>query len=248
MKEVYSGVNGEIKIVDIGTAELIKFVNNSFHALKVAFGNEIGRICKELNIDVFSLMDLFVNDKILNISPYYFRPGFAYGGSCLPKDLKALNTIAHDKYINVPILASIDNSNREHIDFAYELIISKGIRNIGFLGISFKPGTDDLRFSPTLELVERLLGKGYNVAVYDENINLSKITGKNRDFLFSKLPHIDRILINDEKEFVDKCELFVVSHKQIGVIEQIISKGKKVIELNKVIAEMNKVQGEGITW
>ncbi len=248
MKKVYSGINADIKIVDIGTAELIKFVNNSFHALKVAFGNEIGRICKELNVDVFSLMDLFVSDTILNISPYYFRPGFAYGGSCLPKDLKALNTIAHDKYINTPILSSIENSNRNHIDFAYKMILAKGFRNIGFVGISFKSGTDDLRFSPTLELVERLLGKGYNVSVYDSNIQLSRLTGKNREFMFSKLPHIDRILVNKEEQFVEQNDFFVVSHKQKSLIEKILITEKPLLELNKVIEELEKRHGEGITW
>ncbi len=248
MKDVYSGINGDIQIVDVGTAELIKFVNNSFHALKVAFGNEIGRICKELNVNVFSLMDLFVKDTILNISPYYFRPGFAYGGSCLPKDLKALNTIAHDKYINVPILSSIDDSNRVHIDYAYKIIISKGIRNIGFLGISFKPGTDDLRFSPILELVERLLGKGYNVKVFDSNINVSRLLGKNKDYLLSKLRHIDKILVTNEDEFIKQSELFVISHNHKKIISKILDSEKYIFELNKVIDNINDEQGEGISW
>lgn len=248
MKKAYSGIKADVKIVDIGTAELIKFVNNSFHALKVAFGNEIGRISKELNVDVFSLMDLFVNDKILNISPYYFKPGFAYGGSCLPKDLKALNTIAHDKYINVPILSSIGHSNKEHIDYAYEAITSKGFRNIGFVGISFKSGTDDLRFSPVLELVERLLGKGYNISVYDENINLSRLTGKNKDFLFTKLPHIDKILLDNDEKFVVGNEYFVISDKQISILDKIIDLSKPFLELNKINNELEGAKGEGITW
>ena len=163
IKDLYKGINGETLVTSIGTAELIKFVNNSFHALKVAFTNEIGRICKTMNVDSNDLMNIFVRDRILNISSYYFRPGFAYGGSCLPKDLKALNTIAHDKYVPLEILPSISKSNDDHIDHAYRLIIKKNKNKIGLYGISFKEGTDDLRFSGGLEIAERLLGKGYNL-------------------------------------------------------------------------------------
>ena len=138
MKNLYEGITGEILVTSIGTAELIKFVNNSFHALKVAFANEIGRICKTMEVDSNDLMNIFIKDKILNISSYYFRPGFAYGGSCLPKDLKALNTIAHDKYVPLEILPSISKSNDEHIDYAYRLITRKNKNKIGLYGISFK--------------------------------------------------------------------------------------------------------------
>ena len=249
MKAVYEKIDAEFIITDIGTAELIKLVNNSFHALKVAFGNEIGRICKNLGIDVFSVMDLFTRDTMLNISPYYFKPGFAYGGSCLPKDLKALNTIAHDKYVRTPILSSVEISNKYHIDFAYDLIVKKGKKKIGFVGISFKPGTDDLRYSPVLELVERLLGKGYEISIYDENINLSSLLGKNKEFLFSKLPHINKILQISPHVFVENSELFIISHN-IEKIKRLLFKRKDVhiIELNRVFETNMKENCEGISW
>ena len=213
MEEVYQSLNSEIIITSIGIAELIKFVNNSFHGLKVAFANEVGRVCKALGVDSRELMELFTKDKILNISSYYFKPGFAYGGSCLPKDLKALNSIAHDSYIKLPILSAIENSNQIHIEFALDILLSKNKRKIGFYGISFKSGTDDLRFSPALEIVERLLGKGYAIKIYDANINLSKLMGKNKEYIFQKLPHINNLLTEDLNELINSSEILVIVNK-----------------------------------
>lgn len=213
MKNLYKEIKGDIFITSIGTAELIKFVNNSYHALKVAFANEIGRICKALNVDSHDLMNVFVKDKILNISPYYFKPGFAYGGSCLPKDLKALNTIAHDEYVALEILPSISKSNEDHLDHAYKLIIKKNKKKIGLYGISFKEGTDDLRFSGGLQIAEQLLGKGYNVKIFDSNVSLSKLLGKNKDYIFAKLPHINEILVEDLDHFLSSIELLVIVNK-----------------------------------
>lgn len=198
--DLYRNINGEIIIVDIQIAELIKFVNNSFHALKVVFGNEIGRICKSLKVDSRKLMDLFCKDTILNISPYYFKPGFAYGGSCLPKDLKALQLMALDQYISTPLLLSINKSNEEHIDFVYNKIISYKRKKITFLSISFKDGTDDVRCSPALEICERLIGKGYKIKVYDRYLNLAQLIGKNKNVLLDKIPHIKNVLANLIKE------------------------------------------------
>jgi len=221
MSEVYSEINAEIINSSIGSAELLKFVNNSFHALKVVFGNEVGRICKKLNVDSRELMDVFVKDQILNISPYYLKPGFAYGGSCLPKDLKALNSISHDQYLETPLLESVSESNYIHIEHALNLIINKNKKNIGFWSITFKSGTDDLRNSPALELVERLLGKGYNVKIYDKNVNLSNLMGKNREFLFNKLPHISKILVDSSSDLLKDLDVLVIANidKELNNLE-----------------------------
>ncbi len=213
MKEIYKEINAEIITTDVGTAELIKFVNNTYHGLKVVFANEVGRICKALGVDSHEVMNIFSKDKILNISSYYFKPGFAYGGSCLPKDLKALNTIAHDKYLTLDVLPSISKSNENHINFAFELISKKSKLKIGMMGISFKAGTDDLRFSPGLEITERLLGKGFDVKIYDSNVMVSRLTGKNKEFLYSKLPHINEILVENLDDFISRIETLVIVNK-----------------------------------
>lgn len=251
MKEVYSKINAEIMVVDIGSAELIKLVNNTFHALKIVFANEIGRISKSLGVDSFKLMDLFVKDKQLNISHRYFLPGFAYGGSCLPKDLKALNTIAHDNYVQLPTIASIEVSNKIHIEYALSIILNKNKNKIGFYGLAFKAGTDDLRFSPALELVERLLGKGFNVKIYDKNVNLSKLMGKNRDYLFNKLPHINVLLKENLDDFLNNIDILVIVNKEKGVEEILHRKldNVEIVDLIRVFKDNETSLGyDGICW
>jgi GDP-mannose 6-dehydrogenase len=251
MKEVYSSINAEILVTDIGSAELIKLINNSYHALKIVFANEVGRICKTLGVDSHTLMDLFVRDKYLNISHRYFKPGFAYGGSCLPKDLKALNSIAHDLYLKLPLLSSIDESNQSQIDYALNLIINKNKRKIGFYGISFKAGTDDLRFSPALEIAERLLGKGYNIKIYDRNVHLSKLMGKNKDFLFNKLPHINELLTEDINELLKEIEILIFVNKEDEIknlIEMDISH-IEILDFVRIFEHKTSAgKYEGICW
>ena len=252
MRTLYEPLSGESIDVDIEVAELIKFLNNSYHALKVAFANEIGRVCKSMKTDSRKLMDLFCRDTILNISPYYFKPGFAYGGSCLPKDLKALQLLAHDHYVDVPILSSVHKSNEEHILAAEQLIVEKGTRKIGFLSISFKPGTDDLRFSPALELAERLLGKGYDVRVYDQNLNLSCLMGKNRDFLFEKLPHIEKILLDSPDKLFEWCTVLVVGNNELYIREFFQKRGnpedKEIVDLSGALYGSSLPRVTGICW
>ena len=180
MVDLYNDLDCEISRPSIKTAEIIKYVNNSYHALKIVFANEIGSICKKLEIDSHELMGLFCKDTRLNISPVYFKPGFAYGGSCLPKDLKALNAIAHDNYLSVPVLSNIENSNSDLKKSVLDYILSKGIKKIGVLGLSFKKGTDDLRNSAAVEIVEGLLGKGCWVNIYDKYVHLAKLTVQTR--------------------------------------------------------------------
>ena len=251
MKDVYAKIGAETIETDIGSAELIKFVNNSFHALKVVFANEVGRICKVLGADGRVLMDLFSKDRVLNISPYYFRPGFAYGGSCLPKDLKALNTIGHDRYLKLPILSSIESSNQCHIDHALNLILRKRNKTVGFYGISFKAGTDDLRFSPALELAERLVGKGYAVRIYDKNVNISRLMGKNRDFLFQKLPHINDLLFESLDRYFEGLGVLVIVNRDEQCEQAIRSSPPSLEILDFAGLPMDHAQRgryEGICW
>ena len=196
-REIYKDIPAEFVCTDIRVAEIMKYVNNTFHALKIVFGNEVGNICKQLNI-----------------SPYYFKPGFAYGGSCLPKDSKALRTLAHDLYVDVPVINSIDPSNEIQKKTAVEIIESKGRRNVGILGLSFKAGTDDLRNSPIVDVIETLHGKGYDVRIYDKNVRLSQLTGTNADFIQAKLPHLHQIISDDLDAVCKASDVLVITNKE----------------------------------
>ena len=248
MKEVYSQVNGEFEVVDIKAAELIKYVNNSYHALKVVFGNEIGSICKKLGIDSHEVMRLFCMDTKLNVSPVYFKPGFAYGGSCLPKDLKALETIAHDLYIDVPVLHSIERSNNSMKDYLLNLILSKGKQKVGIMGISFKAGTDDLRYSPIVEVIEKLIGKGYEVEVFDQNVNFSRLVGKNKSYIIEYLPHLNNLLKNNMQEVADWADLIVLTNNDRLFSGLRLNRNKTVIDLVRFPEFMNMSNYEGILW
>jgi GDP-mannose 6-dehydrogenase len=250
IRTLFSFLSAPVKLVDINIAELIKFLNNSYHALKVAFANEVGRICKGLNVDSHELMKLFIADTQLNISSKYFIPGNAYGGSCLPKDLEALNAIAHENYINVPILDAIKRSNSYHKDVLFEIIISYGYKKIGIHGLSFKNDTDDLRYSPSVELCEKLIGKGYNLSIYDANVNLSKIVGKNNELLKKALPHIDKSLSIDITEFLISCDVLVFFHESDELIKNIehIRPDTIVIDLSRIIQLMELKYYIGICW
>ena len=178
------------------------------------FGNEVGNICKGLGIDSHKVMEIFCKDKQLNISPYYFKPGFAYGGSCLPKDMKALKTLARDLYVDVPVIESIYQSNENQKKNAVETIISKGKRKVGILGLSFKAGTDDLRCSPIVDVVEQLLGKGFEIRIYDKNVRLSELTGTNKDFIMAKIPHLQHFVTDDLHSVCQESDVLVVTNKE----------------------------------
>ena len=230
---IYKNVNAKIINVDIKTAEIIKYVNNSWHALKVAFGNEVGSICKALNIDSYEVMELFCKDKILNISPYYLRPGFAYGGACLPKDLSALVALSSEVNVSTPLLDNVNKSNEAHIKRAFKIIEKYKIEtNIGFLGVSFKAGTDDLRNSPSLKIINRLIEAGYNVRIFDETVSLSLSTKLNVGLLKDQLGDIRNFLVESPKEFLDFAEVVVVAKDEpsFGIILNQL-KDKQVIDL-----------------
>jgi GDP-mannose 6-dehydrogenase len=214
VKAVYRNVDAPVRMTSIEVAETIKLVNNSFHALKVTFANEVGSICKQLGIDSHEVMDLFCQDRKLNLSSYYLKPGFAYGGSCLPKDLRALRLIAHDKYVDTPVINAIEPSNKAQKQRLVDMILDKGIKKIGILGFSFKPGTDDLRESPIVEVAEVLLGKGCDLKVHDKNVHLSNLIGRNRQYVNEKIPHLENIITDDLDEVIDNSELIIVANKE----------------------------------
>jgi GDP-mannose 6-dehydrogenase len=250
MVKLYEELPAEIIATDIRVAEIMKYVNNTFHALKIVFGNEIGNICKELEIDSHKVMEIFCKDKQLNISPYYFKPGFAYGGSCLPKDSKALTTLAKDCYINVPVINSINDSNEIQKQKAIDMIINKGKRTVGILGLSFKAGTDDLRSSPIVDVVERLLGKGFELKIYDKNVKVSELTGTNKDYIESKIPHLQRFITDNLSSVINKSEVIVVTNKE-SEFEDILEKypNKIIIDLVRMWDQViYNGQYEGISW
>jgi GDP-mannose 6-dehydrogenase len=248
VSSLYDQIPAPVKIVSIEVAELIKYANNAWHALKITFANEVGNICKKLNIDSHELMDLFVMDKQLNLSPYYLKPGFAYGGSCLPKDLKGLKTIAHDHYLPSPILESIENSNSVQKKIAIQLIEKHGKKRVGILGFSFKEGTDDLRYSPIVEVAEYLLGKGYMLKIYDKNVTLSKLTGTNKDFIEKHIPHLSELITDDIEKVIHTSELLVITHK-IPRVADLIQRYPEKIFIDLVRVTNDKPSNyEGICW
>lgn len=249
METLYQGINAPVVRTDVRVAELIKYVSNAFHALKISFANEIGNISKALGIDAFKVMDLFTMDTRLNVSSAYLRPGMAYGGSCLPKDVKGLYTIAHDYYLATPIISAIENSNNIQKAKILELIEKSKLKKIGFFGLAFKKGTDDLRFSPAVELVETLIGRGYSVKIYDRNVMLSRIMGANKSFIEAHLPHISTLLENELTSVVEYAETMVIVHKPTSKeLESLLAKKLKLIDLVRVGELVGKDGYEGICW
>ncbi|MBB4911763.1 nucleotide sugar dehydrogenase [Actinophytocola algeriensis] len=208
---LYEGLPGAVFRVPIPVAEITKYADNSFHALKIGFANELGSICAALGLDSHAVMDVFVADRKLNISPAYLKPGFAFGGSCLPKDLRGLVHAAHRVDVSVPILSHVLPSNEEHLKRSFELVARTGKRKVGLFGLSFKPGTDDLRESPMVELAERLLGKGYDLRIYDGCVSMSRLLGANREYIEQRLPHLGQLLAADVDEVLAHAEVYLVA-------------------------------------
>lgn len=249
MKSIYSNLPGEIIVTDVKVAEIMKYVNNTFHALKISFANEVGNICSALGIDSHKVMEIFCKDTQLNISPYYFKPGFAYGGSCLPKDLKGLQTLAHDLYIKTPVIDSIDKTNEIQIQRAIGILSKYFGKKIAFLGISFKAGTDDLRNSPFVEVVETMIGKGFDISIYDKNIQVAKLTGKNKEYIESRIPHLSRLLQTDLDKVIDDADVIVVNNREQAFLDIMQTvKGKIVIDLIKINVDQKTNTYIGINW
>ncbi|OLF04511.1 GDP-mannose dehydrogenase [Actinophytocola xinjiangensis] len=226
---LYDGLPGEVFRVPIPVAEITKYADNSFHALKVGFANELGAICAALGLDSHSVMDVFLADRKLNVSPAYLRPGFAFGGSCLPKDLRGLVHAARRADVAVPILSHVLPSNEEHLRRAFDLVARTGKRRVGLFGLSFKPGTDDLRESPLVELAERLLGKGYDLRIHDANVSLSRLLGANREFIEARLPHLGQLLLGSVEEVLDHAEVILVGCTDPDVLARLPHGGPQTI-------------------
>jgi GDP-mannose 6-dehydrogenase len=226
---LYEGLPGEVFRVPIPVAEMAKYADNSFHGLKIAFANELGAVCRVLGIDSHQMMDVFLADRKLNISTAYLRPGFAFGGSCLPKDLRGLVYAARRADVSLPLLSHVLPSNEEHLRRAFDLIAATGKRRIGLFGLSFKPGTDDLRESPLVELAERLLGKGYDLRIYDDNVAVSRLMGANREFIESRLPHLGDLLADSIDDVLAHADVMVVGCKDPAVLAALDAAGDRTI-------------------
>jgi GDP-mannose 6-dehydrogenase len=227
--EMYQGLPGEIHRVPIAVAEMAKYADNCFHGLKIAFANELGAISRALGVDSHKMIEVFLSDTKLNISPAYLKPGFAFGGSCLPKDLRGLVYAARRADVAVPLLSHVLPSNEEHLKRAIELVVATGRRKVGLFGLSFKPGTDDLRESPLVELAERLLGKGYDLKIYDSNVALSRLMGANREYVEGRLPHLADVLTNDVDEVFAHAEVCVVGNTEQAVLDVLAEPGDRVV-------------------
>jgi GDP-mannose 6-dehydrogenase len=248
---LYAGIDAPLVRVGIESAEMVKYVDNAWHALKVAFANEIGNVCKGLAIDSHEVMEIFCKDTKLNLSPTYLKPGFAFGGSCLPKDLRALGYKARSLDLELPLINSILPSNQRQIDRGYAMVTAKGKRKVGVLGFSFKAGTDDLRESPIVEVIERLIGKGYDLRLYDKAVNMASLTGANRDYILNHIPHISRIMQPSIDAVLAHAEVIVVGNAAAEFKEAVkrVRPGVEVVDFVRV-AERKSAAGEydGICW
>lgn len=251
LASVYAHMPSPIVRTDIGTAEMVKYADNAWHALKVGFANEIGNLCKALDVDAHRVMDIFCQDTKLNLSPYYLKPGFAFGGSCLPKDLRALLYKAKTLDVALPILSAILPSNEQQIERGVRAVIEKGSRKVGILGFSFKAGTDDLRESPVVELTERLIGKGYDLRVYDSNVRLASLHGANRDYIVNHIPHISRLMVHSIDDVLAHARTIVIGNAapEFREVPQRLMDGQTLIDFVR-IRDSRSIAGvyEGICW
>jgi GDP-mannose 6-dehydrogenase len=213
LRELYKDTPGTLYETTIPVAEMVKYFSNCYHALKVGFANEMGTMCKHLGVDAQAVTKIFTSDTKLNISAAYLSPGFAFGGSCLPKDLRAITYKAKELDLKLPLLESLMPSNAEHIDRAVEMVMSTGKKKIAQLGLSFKAGTDDLRESPQVQLIKRLLGEGLEVRVWDEDVSLGRLAGANRQYIEQVIPHIGSVLSADLEEVVRSAEVVILGNK-----------------------------------
>ena len=248
---LYAKLDAPLIRTDVETAEMIKYIDNSWHALKIGFANEIGNLCKSFSIDAHKAMEIFCQDKKLNISTAYLKPGFAFGGSCLPKDLRALAYSAKLHDLELPILNAILPSNELQVGRGLQLIIEKGRKRIGILGFSFKEGTDDLRESPMIEIIERLAGKGYDVRIYDKNVQVARLVGANRDFILNRIPHISRLMVDNIDAVLQHAETIVIGNRstEFESVPQRLHAGQNLVDFVRISNyRSNNGEYSGICW
>ncbi|HTK49204.1 MAG TPA: UDP-glucose/GDP-mannose dehydrogenase family protein [Gemmatimonadaceae bacterium] len=252
VRAIYAGIDAPVHCVAMGVAETVKYACNSFHAVKVTFANEIGGVCKAVGVDSHEVMRIFCEDTKLNISPAYLRPGFAFGGSCLPKDVRALSYKARQLDVDTPMLAAALESNRKLIERAYGTIVGTGARRIGVLGMSFKAGTDDLRESPIVTLIEMLIGKGMDVAVYDRDVSSANLIGSNREYIEREIPHIWSLVDDSMERVVERSEVVVIGNATPAFrsVEQQLGNGRVVVDLVRAFGDRlsDGIQYHGINW
>ena len=251
LKCLYSKIEAPIYITGVKAAEMVKYACNCFHGLKVSFANEIGNICKQLEIDSHEVMDVFSKDTKLNLSPYYLRPGFAFGGSCLPKDLRALQYKAKELDVKVPVLDAALESNLLQIERAVQMIVATGKKKIGVLGFAFKAGTDDLRESPVVSVIERLIGKGYNVKLYDKEVSVARLVGANKEYIESEIPHISNLMADTVEEVLEHSDVVLIGNpaNEFKAIESLLTKDQLVVDLVRVFGSRTSDENyQGICW
>jgi GDP-mannose 6-dehydrogenase len=252
VQSLYEGVPGPVIRCPIEVGEMVKYADNTWHAVKVAFANEIGKICKSAGVDSHAVMEIFCKDTKLNLSPYYLRPGFAFGGSCLPKDLRALTYRARSRDVSTPLLNSLMFSNHEQIEHGLSLVMGAGQKAVGILGFSFKAGTDDLRESPIVILAEALLGKGVSMKIYDKNVSMAKLVGANKDYIVTQIPHLSSLLCNTIAEVIDGSDVIVVGNQAPEFAQAVMTcrPDQIVIDLVRlpIYGSLVKADYRGICW
>jgi GDP-mannose 6-dehydrogenase len=250
VRNLYADIKAPVFVTSLKTAEMVKYVCNCFHALKVTFANEVGNICKALQIDSHEVMQVFCQDTKLNLSPYYLKPGFAFGGSCLPKDLRAINYKAKELDVEVPVLSAILPSNRLQIERAIEMVVRSGKKRVGVLGFSFKAGTDDLRESPIVTLIETLIGKGFELAIYDRHVSVARLVGANKEYIEREIPHISKLMRGNIDGVLNDSDIVIIGNQAEefrGVAER-LRPDQQLIDLVRLYDRTSNENYQGICW
>ena len=248
LRRLYAAIKAPFLTLSVREAEMVKYACNSFHGLKVTFANELGIICKRLGIDSHRVMEVFCKDTKLNLSPYYLKPGFAFGGSCLPKDLRAITYKAKQLDLDLPLINSILPSNRLQVERVVEMVLETGCKSAVVVGMSFKSGTDDLRESPTVTLIESLLGKGMKLSIYDPEVEMARIFGANKEYIEQRIPHLSALMSSDLNEVLKRSEVVIVAKKEPGLLESLDSR-HLVIDLVRLSDARVSGNGyQGLCW
>ena len=250
LRRLYQHLDAPVITIGCREAEMVKYACNCFHALKVTFANEIGNLCKSLGVDSHQVMEVFCQDTKLNLSPYYLKPGFAFGGSCLPKDLRAITYLAKERDVEVPVLGSILTSNRRQIERVVEMVLATGRKQVGVLGLSFKSGTDDLRESPMVTLIETLIGKGLKLAIYDREVELARLVGANRQYIEQEIPHISSLLRHDLSEVINSSEVIIIGKREdeFRPLLESAGQGRVMIDLVRLGTADRQDSYQGLCW